>query len=213
MPGGKVVSAPQFNELLWQQEAQQITDELVAKGYTELAARWKQFYPGFHRKHPAYSPQQVLSAFIGIEAAKGIGNAAQQAGALLGQLPQAAAKGAENAIYNNPLNYLKDIGGFFNALTQAHTWIRVAEFAVGGMLLYIGIRAMVSPRGTVFGATRAGVQTARRGKSVTTRIISKTGPAQRYAVKRAGKTAGRAEQRRLAAEAARKAVRNRARKP
>src|SRR5262249_5195499 len=127
IPAGGVVPAPQFNELLWQQQAQQIHRELVAKGYNELAARWNSFYPSFHRQHPGFSPEQALSVFVGQEAAKGVGNAAQQAGGLLGQIPGAASKGAENALYSNPLNYLKDIGGFFNALTQASTWVRVAE--------------------------------------------------------------------------------------
>lgn len=147
-----------FNELLWQQEALLAYNEMIAKGDRVLAAEWKQFYPSFHQQHPQLSVSQVLSVFVGEVAAGGIGSAVSQTGSLEGQIPGAAAKGAENAIahLNNPLDLLKYPADFFYRLTQPGTWIRVAEFVVGGMLIYVGVRALVNPAPAVQGAKKAG---------------------------------------------------------
>ena len=61
---------------------------------------------------------------------------------------------------NNPLTGINAIGDFFQRLTQPSTWVRVAEFAAGGLLLYIGGSALV--RGTAAGD--AAKQTVRAGK-------------------------------------------------
>jgi hypothetical protein len=34
------------------------------------------------------------------------------------------------------------IGSFFNRLTEANTWIRVGEFVIGGIIVYVGLKAM-----------------------------------------------------------------------
>lgn len=47
----------------------------------------------------------------------------------------------------NPLSGIAAIGDFFNRLTQAQTWIRVGEVAAGGLLLYLGLKAVVTPAG------------------------------------------------------------------
>lgn len=44
---------------------------------------------------------------------------------------------------SNPLGGLAAIGDFFARLTNPHTWLRVAEFAVGGIFLVIGLNALL----------------------------------------------------------------------
>lgn len=52
-----------------------------------------------------------------------------------------AASNAAQTV-SDPLNYLADVGDFFHRLTEAATWERVGELAVGAILLYIGIHAL-----------------------------------------------------------------------
>ena len=47
----------------------------------------------------------------------------------------------------DPLTGLNAIGDFFNRLTDSHTWVRVGEVVAGGMLLYLGLKAVVTPAG------------------------------------------------------------------
>lgn len=159
----------QFNELLWQQQAQQITKEMLAKGYTQLASDWQSFYPGFHRAHPQYSPSQVLSAFVGTEAAQGIGKAVGQTGSLLGQIPQAAATGAEK-VYANPLTA---VGTFFGNLMNPHTWLRVAEVLAGMMILYVALKASMTPGGVPVASRKAGGTFKDSGKWIAKKVIFK----------------------------------------
>lgn len=51
----------------------------------------------------------------------------------------------------NPLSGINAIGDFFNRLTQAQTWIRVGEVVAGGLLLYLGLKAVVTPAGANVG--------------------------------------------------------------
>jgi hypothetical protein len=53
-----------------------------------------------------------------------------------------------------PFTGIAAIGDFFQRLTQANTWIRVGEFAAGGMLLYVGLKALTS--GTAVGNAASG---------------------------------------------------------
>lgn len=58
------------------------------------------------------------------------------------------------------------IGDFFARLTQKATWERVAEFTAGGMLLYIGVKALTTPAGQKVSTQGA--------KTTLTRIVGKT---------------------------------------
>ena len=49
----------------------------------------------------------------------------------------------------NPLDFLGEIGDFFNALTQKNTWIRIAKVVIGGSLLIIGIAHMTGAEDVV----------------------------------------------------------------
>ena len=159
----------QFNELLWQQQAQQITSELQAKKDTQLASDWQSFYPAFHRQHPNYSPSQVLSVFVGVEASHGIGSAVTQAGSLLGQIPGAAAKGAES-VYANPLTA---IGTFFGNLMNPKTWLRVAEVLAGVMILYVALKASMTPGGVPQASKKTGGSLKGAAEYVGKKVIFK----------------------------------------
>lgn len=58
------------------------------------------------------------------------------------------ANAASSALGNIP--GLSAIGDFFSRLTSAHTWLRVAEFIVGGAFLLIGLNHLLgNPAGKV----------------------------------------------------------------
>lgn len=50
-------------------------------------------------------------------------------------------EGALSAKITNPLGGIAAVGDFFNRLTQPNTWLRVGEFAAGGLLIYLGLSA------------------------------------------------------------------------
>lgn len=45
------------------------------------------------------------------------------------------------------LSGLAAIGDFFARLTEANTWVRVGEFLAGGVILYVGLKAITTPAG------------------------------------------------------------------
>src|SRR6185437_3601210 len=47
---------------------------------------------------------------------------------------------AQNALTNSNANPLTDLNDLAHRLTEPHTWLRVGEFVIGGILVYIGIR-------------------------------------------------------------------------
>jgi hypothetical protein len=60
---------------------------------------------------------------------------------------ESAAKAAQNpTAAPNPttdaLTGIDAVGSFADRLTEASTWLRVGEFAVGAILLYIGLKSM-----------------------------------------------------------------------
>lgn len=63
----------------------------------------------------------------------------------------------------NPLDFLRNIGAFFDRLTEANTWLRVGEFLLGGALLALGISKLFAgtPAGKATGkAIKTGVKVA-----------------------------------------------------
>ncbi len=61
--------------------------------------------------------------------------------------PSAGTEASSNLLtlggaVTDPLNYLEDVGDFFHRLTEAAFWERAGEVLLGGILLYIGIRAL-----------------------------------------------------------------------
>jgi len=99
----------------------------------------------------------------------------------------------------NPANLipgLTDIGDFFHRLTEGSTWTRVGEVALGGILLYAGIRALSSGSTAVKGVRNAGSTITSPARKATKAAITVAAPearlAGRVAAKRvAPKTTGR----------------------
>lgn len=65
-----------------------------------------------------------------------------------------------------PISGLAAIGDFFARLTEANTWIRVGEFLAGGIILYVGLKAIVTPPGQKVSHQTA-VKTLHRAASLT----------------------------------------------
>lgn len=80
---------------------------------------------------------------------------------------QNALNTAGSAVYG-----IADVGQFFNKLQDPHTWVRVGEFAVGGLVFYAGLKALLSgtPIGNAVGST---VSTAKKAAKTTALIIPK----------------------------------------
>jgi hypothetical protein len=181
-PGGKVVPAApqpsppsgQFNDLLWMQEAAQATNDLRAQGYTQLANDWAKFYPTFHAQHPNYSVDQAKSVFVGKELATGLGKAIPGIGTFVGgSFPNAVGSAAANAAVTNPLNFLGNIADFFHRLTEAQTWLRVGEVVAGLMLIYIALKATMTPGGVPVASRKAGGTFKEAGKKLAKVAILK----------------------------------------
>jgi hypothetical protein len=79
------------------------------------------------------------------------------------------------AVQGSGLAPLVDVGQFFHALTEGKTWTRVAEVAVGGILVYAGVRALAQGstvnRG-VRNATSTVTKPVRKTAKATVRIAA-----------------------------------------
>jgi len=77
------------------------------------------------------------------------------------------------------LTGINAVGDFFHRITEPETWTRVGEVALGGILLYAGLRALTQGSGTVgSGARKAAVKPVRK----VTRTAAKVAiPEARYA--------------------------------
>jgi hypothetical protein len=89
---------------------------------------------------------------------------------------------------------LGEVGDFFHRITEGQTWVRVGEVALGGILLYAGIRALASGSPAVGSGARKTV--TKPVRKTATRVASVAVPearlATRVAAKRvAPKTTGR----------------------
>jgi hypothetical protein len=73
----------------------------------------------------------------------------------------------------NPLDALKYMANFFNALTQPQTWLRVAEVLVGGMLVYVALKATMTPGGVPVASRKASHTFKDTGKKLAKLAIEK----------------------------------------
>jgi len=162
-----------FNNLLWNQEAQQVYNAMEAQNDKALAAAWLAFYPSYHAAQPSFSVAQVEQAFLDEELAGGLSTGIAQTGNVLGQVAPAVGAAA-NTLPNvpavtNPLDYLKDIGNVFDKLTDPHLWLRVGEFIAGGLLLYLGLKSAMSGTAVASG-TRQATSTAKKSHKLVKRV-------------------------------------------
>lgn len=110
------------------------------------------WYRAAWAKDPSITPDQAAAAWVTGAALSG---GVSAAGGLLGQVPAAAAsalqgttavKGANSvaAAVSNPLAFLRNIGAFFDKLSEASTWLRIGEFLLGAALVVVGVAKLAS---------------------------------------------------------------------
>jgi hypothetical protein len=139
---------------------------------------------GWHELHIPYSDsrQQAIA-----DAQKEYPNGAPPGGPLKGSLGHDIVQGAG-------LAPLASVGDFFHRLTESQTWIRVGEVIGGGIVLYVGLRALASGSSTVGTGARKAVTkpVSRTAKKAITVAAPEARLATRAAAKRvAPKTTGR----------------------
>lgn len=96
-------------------------------------------YIAYMAQHPKANPRVVYLTIIARlkafgEIPKGIAASVGAVGKLTGE----AATGAGDAV-----TFHSGILGFLGRLTEAHTWVRVAEFVVGAILVAVGLNALL----------------------------------------------------------------------
>jgi hypothetical protein len=124
---------------------------LVDQKYgADLGAQFEAWYRQAWARAPRITPTQ---ATIGWVAAADLGSGITATGVLVGQVPGAAAAGAEN-VANSPLGKATNaawtaataVPRFLSMLTSGNLWLRVGEVVAGLILLGIGVNALFKGR-------------------------------------------------------------------
>lgn len=122
-----------------------------------ISAKWGaaagEAYVSYADAHPGLSPEQAANDFIEIVLVQGLDTALSAglggAGTALGQVPGAAAKGAQNAYEDlNPSQWLNKLG---NVISSRGFWVRVAEGVLGLALVLVAVAEL--GKGTAMGNT------------------------------------------------------------
>lgn len=79
---------------------------------------------------------------------------------------------------------LADIGNFFHALVQPHTWARVGEVVLGGILIYAGVKALSSGSTVNRGVRSAGSTVTKPVRKAAKIAVPEARLAGRVAAKR-----------------------------
>lgn len=116
------------------------------------------------------------------------------------KISQAGITSGSVPTISNPLQPMQDIGNFFHTLTQSSTWARVGEVAIGGILLFIGVRALSQGSSAVGSGARKSV--SRPAKKAATKVIKVAAPEARLATRVAAKKAAPKTTARVAAHRA-----------
>lgn len=145
--------------------AQYIKSRIGGNSGDAYAADWT----SYANKHPNISVKKAFvgwylsRAQIGKALGQSLGQAVGEAGKAINQIVKGTGAGLA------PLGGIAGIGDFFGRLTEASTWIRVAEVLAGGLILYLGLKAVVTPAGKNVGprtAKQTGQSIAKTAKKV-----------------------------------------------
>lgn len=123
---------------------------------------WAQLYESIAGSDSSADPKQLADAVLGLESAQRLGTGLQAATNTLGKFVGASEKAIGNTNFaagvpgSGALSGLAAIGDFFSRLTQASTWLRVAEVALGAALLIIGLAKLASNTPVGRAAAKAG---------------------------------------------------------
>ena len=130
----------------------------------------------WHELHISYNAPRAAAI---AEAKKEFPNGADPGGPLTGALKHDVVQGAG-------LAPLASVGDFFHRLTESQTWIRVGEVVGGGIILFIGVRAMAQGSSAVGSGARKAVTkpVSRTAKKAVTVAAPEARLATRVAAKR-----------------------------
>lgn len=126
----------------FQQQLMAAVQAANAKGDHQLAQQLQVYALQLHAQHPELTFQQVLNAFLAVEVAGGLGTAIGQTGTLVGQVPGAAAAGAEKAV--------DSLGGF-----NLGSWfLRIGEILLGLVLVGVGVARITGAQNVISKAVK-----------------------------------------------------------
>ena len=135
-PGGQTpVTVPATN-----QPASYYANIFASKWGTAAA----QAYTAFDAANPGNSPYINAKLFAVKVAVEGLDKAVADEAGLLGDVVTKGIPAAAAAVPKSPLGGIAAIGDFFGRLTEANTWIRVAEFVLGAALIIVGLAKLAS---------------------------------------------------------------------
>lgn len=128
----------------WTGNFQQDLNNFIAaarsQGDTQLATQFRAYALREHAIHPELSVQQLLSAFIASDLAGAVGTTIGQTGTLLGQVPGAAAKGAENV---------------YKGLNLGSWLLRIGEILLGIVLVGVGVARITGAQNAISKVVKA----------------------------------------------------------
>lgn len=133
-PTGGIPINTQLTSTNFQQDLQRFVNQANAQGDKQLAIQFRAYALQQHALHPTLTVQQLLSAFVATELGGALSTGIGQTGTTLGQLPGAAAKGAENAFHG------LDLGSWF---------IRIGEILLGIVLVGVGVARITGAQNAI----------------------------------------------------------------
>lgn len=140
-----------------QAQIDEVYQEMVTKGYAQMARDWRSWAPSFWTQHPNLTLQQVFSVFVGYEAGHGIAVSAGQVGGIVTGVPQAAATGALKGLpgqASSVVGAITSVPEFLSRLTSPNTWLRVGEFVLGALLILAGALKLSGKSGDIGSAVK-----------------------------------------------------------
>jgi hypothetical protein len=135
--GPGTITGPEQFTTVWtgnfQTDLNHVISAMNAKGDKQLAVQFRAYALQQHAQHPELTVQQLLNAFIAVELAGALSTGIGQTGTLLGQVPGAAAKGAES------------LGGF-----NLGSWfLRIGEILLGLVLIGVGVARITGAQNAI----------------------------------------------------------------
>lgn len=134
-PGSGILYNPNSKQLN-QGQTEAYYEDLLRRD-PKWGPKYADAYANYVKAHPGHTPYEELMLFVSEITAKGIAKVTQETSGLLGQIPQAAAKGAENAI--------NTLGGF-----NLTSWfLRIGEILLGLVLIGVGIARLTGAQNAI----------------------------------------------------------------
>lgn len=133
-PTGGIPITTQLTRTNFQSDLNRFVKAANAKGDHQLAIQFRAYALQEHAKHPELTVQQLLNAFVATELGGALSTGIGQTGTLLGQVPGAAAKGAENAFHG------LDLGSWF---------LRIGEILLGIVLVGVGVARITGAQNAI----------------------------------------------------------------